>query len=117
MSYFIDGRPRFEFYNASSSKEMYTNQDTNCICMTSGDGNQQDHDHDHHSSHQKTLQVPRLSLNERFRSSTHYRREPSQPVIVTSSKHARSPLPMLPPTTTKPTLAGNCIILFMDRKL
>ncbi|CAF4597908.1 unnamed protein product [Rotaria sp. Silwood1] len=104
-----DGRPRFEFHDPSTTKQIRTDQETHCTCLVSSDRNvdehQHHHHHHHHSSPTKPFQVPRLSLNELFHSSSQHRRQPTQTVIVppVSSKPIRSPLPMLPPITEKST--------------
>ncbi|CAF2885686.1 unnamed protein product [Rotaria sp. Silwood2] len=103
-----DGRPRFEFYDPLTTKQSRTDQETYCTCLVSSDQNGDEHHHHHHhhqSSPTKPLQVPRLSLNELFHSSSQYRRQPTQTVIVppSSPKPIRSPLPMLPPVVDKST--------------
>ncbi|CAF0788572.1 unnamed protein product [Rotaria sordida] len=106
-----DGRPRFEFHEPSTTKQIRTNQENHCTCLALSDHNREEHHHHHHHHHSsptKSLQVPRLSLNELFHSSSQHRRQSTQTVIVpppssSSPKPIRSPLPMLPPTIDKST--------------
>jgi hypothetical protein len=111
---FLDGRPRFEFHDPSTVKQTRTDQETRCTCLASSGRIRDDHHHHHHHhSPAKAPQLPRLSLNEIFHSTSQHRRQPIQGAIAPSSspKPSRSPLPMLPPTSNQSIRQGNFISL------
>ena len=88
----LDGRPRFEFHEPNVTTSIRTDQEPQCTCtalVNEVHGNNYQH---HHHCPAKPSQVPRLSLNNMFQSTSHSQRQ-SKPVIY-------PPLPMLPPTIT-----------------
>ncbi|CAF3308624.1 unnamed protein product [Rotaria socialis] len=98
-----DARPRFEFHDISSTtKQTRNDQKTNCTCVTLSDVNGPNDHRLHHSSPIKRMSVPRLSLNERFHSSSQHRRQPTIIPSSSPSKPLQASVPMLPPITDKP---------------
>ena len=112
-SLFLGRKPLFEFHHPSNTKETRTNQETHCTCLISSDSNPDPH------SPTKPTQVPRLSLNELFRSSSEHQRRPKQGVVLpplSPPKPARSQSCILLPAADKSAQLGMLLFIHKNKK-